>query len=92
MPILLKDNIVTLDGMNASAGSYALLGAKPSQEASIVTRLREAGAILLGKTNMSEWAGIRSTNSSDGWSARGGQTMGTEVVRFCRLEYLADGL
>ena len=63
--------------MNASAGSYALLGAKPALEASIVTRLREAGALLLGKTKMNEWAGYRSTNSCDGWSARGGQTMGT---------------
>ena len=76
VPIILKDNIVTLDEMNASAGSYALLGPKSSREASIVTRLREAGAILLGKTNMSEWAGIRSTNSSNGWSARGGANDG----------------
>ena len=63
--------------MNTSAGSFALLGARPSQEASIVTRIRKSGAILLGKANMSEWANYRSTNSSDGWSARGGQTMGT---------------
>lgn len=60
--------------MEATAGSIALLGAKPSQEASIITRLRAAGAILLGKANMSEWSGCRAGNESGkGWSPRGGQ-------------------
>ena len=77
VPVLLKDNVHTCDKMNTTAGSFALLEAKPAQEASIVTRLRKAGVILLGKANMSEWANFRSTNSSDGWSARGRQTMGT---------------
>lgn len=62
--------------MDSFAGSYALLGARPAWEASSVTRLRDAGAILWGKTNMNEWAGYRSTNSADGWNARDGQTIG----------------
>ena len=62
--------------MNTSAGSLALLGAKVSQEASIVTKLRDAGAIILGKTNLTEWSRFRSTNGTNGWSARGGQTIG----------------
>jgi amidase len=74
IPILLKDNIATLDRTATTAGSLALIGAVPPCEAPLVTRLREAGAILLGKTNMSEWANFRSTHSSSGWSGRGGQT------------------
>lgn len=76
MPILLKDNIVTLDKMNATAGSLALLGAKPAQESSVVKRLRDAGAILLGKANLTEWANCRWDNASTGWSPRGGQCTG----------------
>jgi len=73
IPILLKDNIDTADRLGTTAGSLALLGARPSRDAFIVERLRSAGAIVLGKTNMSEWANFRSSQSSSGWSARGGQ-------------------
>ncbi|KAJ5956346.1 glutamyl-tRNA amidotransferase subunit A, partial [Penicillium viridicatum] len=71
------DNIVTNDHMEASAGSFALLGAKPAGECSTITRLRRAGAVILSKTNLSEWANFRAVNSSSGWSPPGGQTMGT---------------
>lgn len=81
MPILLKDNIYTNDRTNTTAGSYAFLGARKAEEGTIVTRLREAGAILLGKTNLSEWANFRSTNATGGWSARGGQTLGAFVKK-----------
>ena len=74
IPILLKDNIATADRMQTTAGSLALLGVKPPRDAFLVTRLREAGAIILGKTNLSEWANIRSTRPTSGWSARGGLT------------------
>ncbi|KAI1368528.1 glutamyl-tRNA amidotransferase subunit A [Xylaria arbuscula] len=74
IPVLLKDNIFTLDRMNTSAGSYALLGSKAAREGTVVERLRSAGAILLGKTNLSEWANFRSKQATNGWSARGGQT------------------
>ena len=74
IPVLLKDNIATTDKMQTTAGSLALLGVKPPRDAFIVTRLREAGAVILGKTNLSEWANMRSTRSTSGWSARGGLT------------------
>ena len=74
VPVLLKDNIDTGDGMQTTAGSLALLGSKPSRDAFIVRKLRAAGALILGKTNLSEWANFRSTHSSSGWSGRGGQT------------------
>ncbi len=74
MPVLLKDNIATADKMQTTAGSLALLGAQAAKDAHIVTRLRDAGAVILGKTNLSEWANIRSTRSTSGWSARGGLT------------------
>ena len=74
IPILLKDNIDTYDRMMTTAGSLALVGAKPAQDAFVAKKLRAAGAIILGKTNLSEWANFRSTKSSSGWSARGGQT------------------
>jgi amidase len=73
IPILLKDNIATADSMETTAGSLALVGAKPPRDATVAARLRNAGAILLGKTNMSEWANFRSTHSISGWSGRGGQ-------------------
>ncbi len=73
IPILLKDNIGTKDRMTTTAGSYALEGSIPLRDAFIARRLRDAGAILLGKANLSEWANFRSTHSSSGWSARGGQ-------------------
>lgn len=73
IPILLKDNIDTNDRMLTTAGSLALADSRPAQDATVAARLRAAGAILLGKTNMSEWANFRSSRSSSGWSARGGQ-------------------
>ena len=73
IPILIKDNIDTGDQMQTTAGSLALVGSPASDDAVIVRKLREAGAVLLGKTNLSEWANFRSTKSSSGWSGRGGQ-------------------
>ena len=80
IPLLIKDNIDTADRMMTTAGSLALLGSIPSQDAFIVKKLREAGAVLLGKTNLSEWANFRSTHSSSGWSGRGGQTRNPYVL------------
>jgi amidase len=76
IPIMVKDNIATADKMNNTAGSFALLGAKVPRDSGVIARLRKAGAILLGKSNMSQWAMYRSTNTTSGWSARGGQTYG----------------
>ncbi len=73
IPLLVKDNIATGDKMMTTAGSLALAGVTPPRDASLVARLRAAGAVILGKTNLSEWANIRSSRSSSGWSARGGQ-------------------
>src|SRR5467141_2085600 len=73
IPVLVKDNIATVDRMMTTAGSLALAGVTPPRDAPLVARLRAAGAVILGKTNLSEWANIRSTQSSSGWSARGGQ-------------------
>lgn len=74
VPVLIKDNIDTADGMETTAGSLALLGSRPARDAFLVGRLRAAGAVILGKTNLSEWANFRSKRSSSGWSGRGGQT------------------
>jgi amidase len=73
VPILLKDNIDTADQMATSAGSLALAGSHAARDAFVVERLRAAGAVILGKTNMSEWANFRSSKSNSGWSGRGGQ-------------------
>ncbi|KAI4318686.1 hypothetical protein MLD38_032360 [Melastoma candidum] len=73
IPILLKDNIGTKDALNTTAGSFALLGSKVSRDAGVVVRLRRAGAIILGKASMTEWASFRSLTQPNGWSARGGQ-------------------
>src|SRR5437763_7416890 len=73
IPILVKDNIATADRMATTAGSLALVGARPRADAAIAARLRAAGAVMLGKANLSEWANFRSNSSSSGWSARGGQ-------------------
>jgi amidase len=74
IPVLIKDNIDTGDAMMTTAGALALLGHKADKDAFIIGRLRKAGAVLLGKTNLSEWANFRSTRSTSGWSSRGGQT------------------
>jgi amidase len=81
IPILVKDNIGTADRMTTTAGSLALEGSIPSSDSFVAKMLREAGAVILGKTNLSEWANFRSTHSSSGWSARGGQ---------CRNPYALD--
>ena len=73
IPVLVKDNIDTADRMHTTAGSEALVDASPTRDAFVVERLRAAGAIVLGKTNLTEWANFRSTHASSGWSARGGQ-------------------
>lgn len=74
IPLVVKDNIDTGDRMLTTAGSLALVGAPAPRDADVVERLRKAGAVILGKTNLSEWANIRSTRSTSGWSARGGLT------------------
>jgi len=74
IPVLIKDNIATRDRMQTTAGSLALVGSVPPKDAFLVKKLREAGAVILGKTNLSEWANIRSSNSTSGWSGRGGLT------------------
>ena len=81
VPILVKDNIATADGMNTTAGSLALEGSVPAADSFVARRLRQAGAVLLGKANLSEWANFRSESSSSGWSARGGQ---------CKNPYVLD--
>jgi amidase len=78
--VLIKDNIDTADRMMTTAGSLALEGSIALQDAFIVQKLREAGAIILGKTNLSEWANFRSTHSTSGWSSRGGQTKNPYVL------------
>jgi len=74
IPVLIKDNIDTADKMETTAGSLALVGSKPVRDAFVAERLRAAGAVIIGKTNLSEWANFRSSRSSSGWSGRGGQT------------------
>ena len=80
IPILIKDNINTGDQMMTTAGSLALKGNVVTKDAFIIQKLRDAGAVLLGKTNLSEWANFRSTRSSSGWSSRGGQTKNPYVL------------
>jgi len=74
IPLLIKDNIDTGDRMNTTAGSLALLGSRPANDAFVAAQLRNAGAVILGKTNLSEWANIRCSHSTSGWSGRGGLT------------------
>src|SRR3977135_712587 len=81
IPVLVKDNVATRDRMQSTAGSLALVGVAPPRDAFVVERLRAAGAVLLGKANLSGWANFRSTHSSSGWSGRGGQ---------CRNPYALD--
>ena len=81
IPVLLKDNIDTRDKMKTTAGSLALIGAPtPKRDAFLVEQLRKSGAVILGKTNLSEWANFRSTKSSSGWSGRGGQTKNPYIL------------
>jgi amidase len=80
IPVLLKDNVDTADRQHTTAGSLALAGSRPGRDAFLVQRLRQAGAVILGKANLSEWANFRSTSSSSGWSARGGQTANPYVL------------
>lgn len=81
IPVLIKDNMDTADKMMTTAGALALLGNIASEDAFVVKQLRAAGAVLLGKTNLSEWANFRSSRSTSGWSSRGGQT---------RMPYILD--
>jgi amidase len=80
IPVLLKDNVDTADRTRTTAGSLALAASRPARDAFLVRRLRAAGAVILGKANLSEWANFRSSESSSGWSARGGQTNNPYVL------------
>src|SRR2546423_361491 len=80
VPVLIKDNIDTHDRMTTTAGSLALGGSIPLQDSFVAKKLRDAGAVILGKTNLSEWANFRSSHSSSGWSGRGGQTKNPYVL------------
>lgn len=80
IPVLIKDNIATGDKMMTTAGALALSGNRETSDAFIVKKLRDAGAVLLGKTNLSEWANFRSAHSTSGWSSRGGQTKNPCVI------------
>ncbi len=80
IPVLIKDNIDTGDKMQTTAGSLAMLGNIASQDAFIIKKLRDAGAIILGKTNLTEWANFRSLEATSGWSSRGGQTKNPYVL------------
>src|SRR5580700_6615210 len=80
IPVLIKDNIDTADRMMTTAGSLALIGSKPPKDSFVAEKLRAAGAVILGKTNLSEWANIRSSHSTSGWSGRGGLTKNPYVL------------
>jgi amidase len=80
IPVVLKESIATTDKMQTTAGSLALLGSRPRKEAFVAMKLREAGAVILGKSNLSEWANFRSSSSSSGWSGRGGQVRNPYVL------------
>ncbi|TRX16551.1 amidase [Flavobacterium franklandianum] len=80
IPVIIKDNIDTADKMQTTAGSLAMVGNVATNDAFIVKKLRDAGAIIIGKTNLSEWANFRSTQSSSGWSSRGGQTKNPYIL------------
>ena len=82
IPVLLKDNVDTGDSMQTAAGSLALVGRPAHRDSTLVKNLREAGAVILGKTNLSEWANFRSTSSSSGWSGRGGQCNNPYFIDF----------
>jgi amidase len=92
VPVLLKDNIATRDGLNTTAGSLALLGSVVRRDAGVVARLRRAGAVVLGKANMDEWANFRSAIGTGGWSARGGQgkVSALSAFRFPSTNYIGN--
>jgi amidase len=93
IPLLVKDNIATKDaGLHVSAGSFALLGAKPGNESSVIEKLRKAGVVILGKTNLSEWANFRGLDISAGWSPRGGQTLWVCITLVLRPAAAAPAL
>src|SRR6266849_4806635 len=81
VPILLKDNLDTGDRMMTTAGSLALVGSHAPRDSFVAQKLRAAGAVILGKTNLSEWANFRSSRSTSGWSGRGGQTKNPYALR-----------
>ncbi|EER37276.1 amidase [Histoplasma capsulatum H143] len=81
LPIVIKGNIGIADRMHTTSGSYALLGAELSEDSTVVAKLKEAGVIILGMAGLSEWAGFRASNSSNGWSAYGGQVIGAYYPR-----------
>src|SRR5205823_10277614 len=80
IPVLIKDNIDTGDRMHTSAGSLALAESIAARDSAVAKKLREAGAVIIGKTNLSEWANFRSTHSTSGWSGRGGQKRIQDVL------------
>jgi len=80
IPVLIKDNIDTADRMHTTAGSLALADSVPAQDSTVAAKLRSAGAVIVGKTNLSEWANFRSSHSTSGWSGRGGQTRNPYVL------------
>ncbi|GER85910.1 amidase [Dictyobacter vulcani] len=80
IPVLIKDNIATADNMQTTAGSLALVGSRPARDAFVAQKLRAAGALILGKANLSEWANLRGRSSISGWSGRGGQTRNPYVL------------
>lgn len=88
IPILLKDNIATKDKLNTTAGSFALLSSVVPRDAGVVTKLRAAGAIILGKASLGEWSHFRTARGPLAWSARGGQGKVSQVSRECSLSPL----
>ncbi|XP_028065416.1 probable amidase At4g34880 [Camellia sinensis] len=85
IPILLKDNIATKDKLNTTAGSDALLGSVVARDAGVVGKLRKAGAIVLGKASVTEWAAFRSKQQPNGWCARAGQAVVSNFANLCSL-------
>jgi amidase len=93
VPVLLKDIIATRDRLNTTAGSLSLLGAVARRDAGVVARLRRAGAVVLGKANLPEWANFRSSPGLRGWSARGGQSRVSsrrQARHSCRLPWRSN--
>ena len=88
VPVMLKDSIGTKDKMNTTAGSYALLGSKVARDAHVAARLRDAGAVILGKASLTEWYACRSPAMPDGWCARGGQAMVSNSITTTSIPFL----